>query len=824
MKTSFESSNEVKEISLFKDNEILKNQYLFFNCLIISSKEIDSLIKNAKITEIGKSSNIEIYYTPNYLYDINKNNKIFEKINAQKDKRYYYLKEHMFFYKFLLNCLQLKSKEKNNNIEKEIFNLDNINEICYRTLINRLYLLYDNPDSNNVNYGKIDIFGVPCIYSITEPDIIDQIINMKKLSFGLMNMNEDKVSKLFGITDDIENQSCFYNKILISISEGNSTIKEEGSIKYNKYDDPDNRNKSRIEVEKNLINLSSELFLFHYITKQFEKNKLIQIPKMIFFCCLYDKNCKDIYQIKLDKMNKAKNIIINTNEKFSSIITREQLEDKKNKIKENKNEIVKENSLIDEKEKKIIKNIVNPKKKNEFKEKTIEKKNNNSKVTTKIERKNLHIIKTKKKIPINDIIKEKSQDKLNKKNQKIQKNKEGGKYFLKDKETDKNGRLKSKNKQQKIISKKSTIKENQRVQRERDSKNEEQNTIKNKDNIKEDIFSKVKKKTKENTQKKEDENKEEKKDINTKETCQKIKIDKNIIKCDLMKFCGTLELDGAFKYKGEEKKLDTKSLAIILSGSLNCENNNIKKYIEKYEAEFIIDMLNKFYDDQKYLTKIFKDNVIYKNIELENKSFDAIINEYKVIVERYIIYDKNIIVKTNDLILIKNKKEYNKHIANELQNFIMHSLFFICLYKKLNLLENISTVHLLFIYDHYKNYNDERHTLIEIYKIIKENSERLGTFKNNIKFYLIHSLPNLSVTIFDKLDNNIKEQNIKINNLTNKNLELNNIVEELKIQIENLKNEIDTIKKSNNFLNSKISKIDKEKALRQRKFKQSNNN
>ena len=259
MKTSFEASNEVKEISLFKDNEILKNQYLFFNCLIISSKEIDSLIKNAKITEIGKSSNIEIYYTPNYLYDINKNNKIFEKINAQKDKRYYYLKEHMFFYKFLLNCLQLKSKEKNNNIEKEIFNLDDINEICYRTLINRLYLLYDNPDSNNVNYGKIDIFGVPCIYSITEPDIIDQIINMKKLSFGLMNMNEDKVSKLFGITDDIENQSCFYNKILISISEGNSTIKEEGSIKYNKYDDPDNRNKSRIEVEKNLINV---FFLF----------------------------------------------------------------------------------------------------------------------------------------------------------------------------------------------------------------------------------------------------------------------------------------------------------------------------------------------------------------------------------------------------------------------------------------------------------------------------------------------------------------------------------------------------------------------------------
>ena len=359
-----------------------------------------------------------------------------------------------------------------------------------------------------------------------------------------MNMNEDKVSKLFGITDDIENQSCLYNKILISISEGNSTIKEEGSIKYNKYDDPNNRNKSHIEVEKNLINLSSELFMFHYITKQFEKNKLIQIPRIIFFCCLYDKNCKDIYQIKLDKMNNTKNNIINTNEKFSPTKAREQIEDKKNKIKENKNEIVKENSLIGEKEKKEIKDIMNPKETNEYKEKNTPKKIINSKLTTKMERKNLHIIKTKKKIPINDIIKEKSQDKINKMNQKIQKNNEGGKYFLKNQETDKNGRIKSKNKQQKIISKKTKIKENQRVQRERDSKNEEQNTIQNKDKIKEDIFSKEKIITAENIQenkkeileKKENENKEEKKDINTKETCQKIKIDKNIIKCDLMKF------------------------------------------------------------------------------------------------------------------------------------------------------------------------------------------------------------------------------------------------------------------------------------------------
>lgn len=303
----------------------------------------------------------------------------------------------MFFYKYLLNCLQLKSKEKKNDTEKEIFNLDNINEIFYRTLINRLYLLYDNPDANNFNYGTIEIFGVPCIYSITEPDIIDQIINMKELSFGLMNMNKDKVSQLFGITDGIDDQSYLYNRILISISEGNSTIKEEGSIKYNKNEAPNSRNKSRIEVEKNLINLSSELFLFHYITKQFEKNKLIQIPKMIFFCCLYDKYCKDIYQIQLDKMNKTENNIINTNEKLTSIKKREQLEDEEGGRKENENEIVKEKGLIVEKENKEIEDIVNPRKTNECKEKTTTKSINNPKATTKTERKNLHIIKTKKK-------------------------------------------------------------------------------------------------------------------------------------------------------------------------------------------------------------------------------------------------------------------------------------------------------------------------------------------------------------------------------------------------------------------------------------------
>ena len=283
MKTSFEASNKAEEISLFKHSEILKNQYLFFNCFIISSDKINSLIGKEKISKINKLNNIEIYYAPNYLYSIKPENKIFENINSQNDKRYYFLKEHMFYYKFLLQCLQFNNKKGQNNGEKEILNLKKINEISYRTLINRLYLLYDNPDTIDINYGKTDIFGVPCIYSITEPDIIDQIINMKKLNLGLMNMNEDRVNKLFGINKDIDEQSYLYNKILISISEGNSIIKEEGNLSDNINEDPNKKNKNLIEVEKNLINLSSELFLFHYITKQFDKNNLIQLPRMIFF-------------------------------------------------------------------------------------------------------------------------------------------------------------------------------------------------------------------------------------------------------------------------------------------------------------------------------------------------------------------------------------------------------------------------------------------------------------------------------------------------------------------------------------------------------------
>ena len=254
METTTEHSEKVDIQEFLKDYPEFKMQYLFFNCFIIYSDSINSLYEAAKSKHNKKFNKIEIYYTPNYLYEINKNNPIFDKINKQIKKGYYFLKEHIFYYQYLLRLV--KRKEKN-----EVTDTTNINEITYRTLMNRLYLLYDYPNLKNINYGKSEIFGVPCIYSIIESNILEQIINMKKFSCELMKMSEDKVNELFGINDDIEAQSFMFNKLLLSISEGNSTVQKDKEISYDLNDDLNKINKGAIELEKFLINLSSELFL-----------------------------------------------------------------------------------------------------------------------------------------------------------------------------------------------------------------------------------------------------------------------------------------------------------------------------------------------------------------------------------------------------------------------------------------------------------------------------------------------------------------------------------------------------------------------------------
>ena len=119
-------------------------------------------------------------------------------------------------------------------------------------------------------------------------------------------MDETKVIQLFGDKDVLDRYSCLYNKSLISISNDNSILlndeipnEEKNDINYNE------------KIDKNLINLSSELFLFNYIIKQFEKNDLVQLPRTIFFCSLnscYNDEYFDIYEFqqKIDKLKENK--------------------------------------------------------------------------------------------------------------------------------------------------------------------------------------------------------------------------------------------------------------------------------------------------------------------------------------------------------------------------------------------------------------------------------------------------------------------------------------------------------------------------------------
>jgi len=66
----------------------LRLQYLFYNCFIISSDEMNNLYESAKSKQIEKFNDVEIYYSPNYLYDKCPNNPAFERINSQIEKNF----------------------------------------------------------------------------------------------------------------------------------------------------------------------------------------------------------------------------------------------------------------------------------------------------------------------------------------------------------------------------------------------------------------------------------------------------------------------------------------------------------------------------------------------------------------------------------------------------------------------------------------------------------------------------------------------------------------------------------------------------------------
>lgn len=103
------------KLDIYKFLEVfpgLKQQYVFYNCFIISSKKLSEEYEKAKSQKekIKCFDEIEIYFTPNYLYEKDPKNEIFNIITQQKEPKFYFLKEHIFYYKFLLKCLDDKKK------------------------------------------------------------------------------------------------------------------------------------------------------------------------------------------------------------------------------------------------------------------------------------------------------------------------------------------------------------------------------------------------------------------------------------------------------------------------------------------------------------------------------------------------------------------------------------------------------------------------------------------------------------------------------------------------------------------------------------------
>ena len=552
-----------------------------------------------------------------------------------------------------------------------------------------------------MSYGISEIFGANCIYSTLERNVIDQIINMQQFRYELLEIDENKIMQLFGINDVLDRDSYIYNKSLISFSNDNSILlndeipnEEKNDINYNE------------KIDKNLINLSSELFLFNYIIKQFEKKDLIQLPRTIFFCSLnscYNDEYFDIYEFqkKSDKLKENK------------------IENKKEEKTENKIEVNPE----DIKEGNIV---------NVTKEVTISKKEE------KIESKNEIKKEDKEEENSEDKKKVKFDVKVSKENDERKKN------------------------QIKIMSDETT---NQKIRvNTSQTMNKNKILINNNNNM-----------IKGNGKNQKEQEKERY---------------KKIFKCVLLDFAGTLEIDGAFKYIGQKKELNCDSLKILLSEYLN-KGNNIKKFAEIFEAEEIIYKYD--HCDSKEKSKFQSKIKGYKTVNKEQFDEKNIINTIENLrdkaKEKLIKPEEKLIFKPNDIILIENKREYPKNYDDEISNFIEHSFYFIRLYKNLNVLKEDSEIFLLFIYDNSKNHKIQKKAYIQLNALIEKNSLKLNKFSNNIKCYLIHSLPNLSVSVFDKLDNEINENKTKINDLTSTIATLRQTILRLENEITQLKNE-----------------------------------
>ena len=123
---------------------------------------------------------------------------------------------------------------------------------------------------------------------------------------------------------------------------------------------------------------------------------------------------------------------------------------------------------------------------------------------------------------------------------------------------------------------------------------------------------------------------------------------KYLLKCELISFCGTLELDGAFKYTGNMLEIKGDSLVTILAEFLNDKNNNIKEIIQKFEA---IDLISKIKKHEKIeLRKLIQKYEAIKNDIMEEDK-ENLVKRLKDISEKKLKIDKRIIINNNDIVL-----------------------------------------------------------------------------------------------------------------------------------------------------------------------------
>ena len=147
-----------------------------------------------------------------------------------------------------------------------------------------------------------------------------------------------------------------------------------------------------------------------------------------------------------------------------------------------------------------------------------------------------------------------------------------------------------------------------------------------------------------------------------------------------------------------------------------------------------------------------------ENLLKNDKSFEKFIDkDYKKVIKdlqdeysqnsNQIIFNQEIKIKTNGIFLFENKREFPSQLDKEVNPFLSHSFYFINIFKKINILLKNSDIHLIFVYDHSRCYTDKDKAYKSLVKFIENNKERLKENSNTIIFHLIHSSPNLQVSI-----------------------------------------------------------------------------